>query len=180
MVKESTITRYKEYTLELVSWLEEQIDQSIDKIIIIKVEDLINKMGPIFRKDISIYMYKKDINVRVLFELKYLLWPSGIVINGTIDKKTGEQLLTFRRATSEDESPFPGLTESIGEEGIYYTKNITIDIVTENPFILSDEIIMELIDELELPNAVKSDSIFKYVESDISITKIGDWKIVKD
>lgn len=177
--KESKETRYREYTSKLIPWIEKQIDKSIDKTIKIKIEDIIDKMGTIFKKDISIYKSKKDINVRALFELKYLLWPDNIVVNGTIDKKTGEQLLTFRKATSEDEYPLPGLIESIGEESTYYTKNITISFVTENPFILSDDIIKQLIKELELPNAVKSDSIFEYVESDMSITKTGDWKMVK-
>jgi len=178
--KESKEARYKEYTSKLVPWIKEQIDKSSDKIFRAKVEDIINKMGPIFKKDISTYKSKKDINVRALFELKYLLWPDEIVVNGTIDERAVEQLLTFRRATPEDESPSWGLTESIGEEGTYYTKNIVIDVVTENPFVLSDEIIMKLINTLELPNAVKSNSFYEFVESNVSITKIGDWKIVKD
>lgn len=71
---ESKEAMYREYTSKLVPWIKEQIDKKPDKIFRIKVEDIINKMGPIFKKDISVYKSKKDINVRALFELKYLLY----------------------------------------------------------------------------------------------------------
>lgn len=121
-------------------------------------------MGPIFKKDISIYTSKKYINIRALWELKYLLWPDEIVVNGATSKDD-EHLITFRKTTSEDEPPIPGLTGF--KEDTYYFREIVVEIVTEDPFTVSDSDIIDAINNINMP------------EGSISAAKLGNWKIAK-
>lgn len=162
--KESKEARYREYKSKLISWIKEEIDKSLDKIVRAKAEDVIEEMGPIFKKDVSIYKSKKDIHIRALWELKYLLWPDGIVVNGA-KSNDDEDLITFRKATPEDEPPFPGLTEF--KEDTYYFREVVIEIVTEDPFNVSDSDIIDAIDDINVP------------AGSISAAKLGNWKIAK-
>jgi hypothetical protein len=162
--KESKEVRYRDHTSKLVPWIKEQIETSPDKIVRIKAEDVIDEMGPIFKKDISIYKSKKDINIRALWELKYLLWADEIVVNGA-KNKDDEDLITFRKATPEDDGPISGLTEF--KEDTYYFREIVVEIVTEDPFTVSDSDILDAIDNINIP------------EGSISTAKLGDWKIAK-
>ena len=162
--------RYREYTSKLIPWLKEQIDKSPDKIIRIKVEDVIDvidKMGTIFKKDINIYSSKKDIHIRALWELKYLLWADGIVVKGGMNK-IGEDLLIFRKKTSEDEPPIPNLIEVIGEKEAYYFKKVEANVVTENIFAITDIDIKDKINELDIAE-----------DFGIYIVKFSDWETVK-
>ena len=162
--KESKETIYIDYTSKLVPWIKEQIEKSPDKIVRVKAEDIIDEMGPTFKKDISIYKSEKDIHIRALWELKCLLWPDEIVVNGAMSKDD-EDLITFRKATPEDESPVPGLTEF--KEDTYYLREILVEIVTEDPFTVSDSDIIDAIDNVNIP------------EGSISTAKLGNWKIAK-
>lgn len=166
-VKESKEAKYRDTLSKLVPFVNENIDKSPNKIVITTVESIIHSMGSIFKKDISIYKSNDDINIRALFELKYLLWPDGIVVDGALTNK-GDGLI-FRRATSEDRSPNPGLTTDIGEEDIYYLKRVDAAVVTGDISSISDNDIENIIDGL---NALIGDSV-------MSVTKIGDWEKVK-
>lgn len=161
---ESKETRYREYTSKLVPWIDEEIGKSPDKIVRVKAEDVIEEMGPIFKKDISIYKSKKDIHIRALWELKYLLWPDVIAVNGAISVND-EDLITFRNATPEDDAPEPGLLE-FGED-TYYFREIVVEVVVEDPFTVSDSDIIDAIDSTNIP------------EGSISTVKLGNWKIAK-
>lgn len=163
--KESKETRYRDAISKLTPFIKENIDKSPNKMVISTVESIINSMGPIFKKDISIYKSKGDINVRAFFELKYLLWPDGIVVDGAMTNK-GDGLI-FRRATSEDRLPISGLTADIGEENTNYFKKVDVDVVTGDMLAISDDDIESIIDGVGTG------------DFEMSITKIGDWKKVK-
>ncbi len=167
MTKESKESRYREYTSELISWLKEQIDKSPNKNVIVKVDDIVGLMGPIFKKDIGVYKNKKDIDVRALFELKYLLWPDEIVVDGAITK-IGNALV-FRRSTPTDEPPVPDLIETIGGENILYVKHIEVDVMSEDPFLMTYFYIEHVI----------NDTFDGRGDIGISVTKIGDFKTTK-
>lgn len=77
--------------------------------------------------------------------------------------------LIFRRATSEDRLPTPGLTADIGEENTNYSKKVDATVVTGDMSYISDDDIENIIDGL---NAGIGDSL-------MSVIKIGDWEKVK-
>lgn len=168
MVKESKEVIYREYTSKFVPWLKEQIDKSPDKIVTARVEDTVKQMGPKFKEDISIYKDKDDIDIRALFELKYLLWPDGIVVSGSMIS-TGN-VFTFRRTTPEDEPPTPGLIETIGEEDVWYVKHVDADVMSPSPFNIPDKYIKD---------DIESNVFYGRGDIGISVTKIGDFKKVK-
>lgn len=165
MTKESKEAIYREYTSKFIPWLKDQIDKSPDKIVMAKVEEIVKQMGPKFKEDISIYKDKDDIDTRVLFELKYILWPDGIVVGGAMTH-TGN-LLSFRRTIPEDESPTPGLIETIGEEDIWYVRHIDADVMSPSPFNIPDS---------HIKDEIESNVFYGRGDIGISVTKIGDFK----
>jgi hypothetical protein len=87
--------KYAQAVAKDVAWLQEQIAESPDKKIRIKVRDMANAMGGDFVK-------KSD--TAIYWGLKFVLFHEGIVVDtGTAKDKS--KLLVMRTATPEDKLP---------------------------------------------------------------------------
>lgn|SRR3990167_11344755 len=92
--------KYAQAVAKDVRWLLDQIDESPDKKIRIKVRDIANAMGGDFTK-------KSD--TAIYWGLKFVLFHEGIVVDtGTAKDKS--KLLVMRRGTPEDKLP-PSLSK---------------------------------------------------------------------
>jgi hypothetical protein len=87
--------KYAQSIAKEVGWLKDQINESPDKKIRLKVRDIANSMGPEFAK-------KSD--TAIYWGLKFVLFHEGLVVDtGTAKDKS--KLLVIRVATSEDKLP---------------------------------------------------------------------------
>jgi hypothetical protein len=87
--------KYAQAVAKDVAWLKEQIVESPDKKIRLKVRDMANAMGGDFSK-------KSD--TAIYWGLKFVLFHEGVVVDtGTAKDKS--KLLVMRTATPEDELP---------------------------------------------------------------------------
>ena len=87
--------KYAQSIAKDVMWLKEQIAESLDKKIRLKVRDIANSMGGEFAK-------KSD--TAIYWGLKFVLFHEGIVVDtGTAKDKS--KLLVMRTATPEDKLP---------------------------------------------------------------------------
>lgn len=87
--------KYAQAIAKDVLWLKDQIRESVDHKIRLKVRDMANAMGPEFEK-------KSD--TAIYWGLKFVLFHEGIVVDtGTAKDKS--KLLVMRDATAEDKLP---------------------------------------------------------------------------
>lgn len=87
--------KYAQAIAKDVMWLKDQIGESTDKKIRLKVRDIANAMGGDFAK-------KSD--TAIYWGLKFVLFHEGIVVDtGTAKDKS--KLLVMRTATAEDKLP---------------------------------------------------------------------------
>ncbi len=92
--------KYAQAIAKDVNWLKDQIDQSSDGKIRVRIRDIAKQMGPDFDK-------KSD--TAIYWGLKFVLFHEGIVVDtGTAKDKS--KLLVMRRGTENDKLP-PSLTK---------------------------------------------------------------------
>lgn len=71
-----------------ISWIKQEIENSSDKILRVRIKDMATRLGP---------MFEKLEEMSIFWGIKYALYPEGINIDTGIEKDTNARLLVMKK-----------------------------------------------------------------------------------